>query len=285
MVARARTATSSSSTGFNSVLFGIGGGPVETSKTVHAIFRRAFDYARSSKPHGHLLRVVSLPSAKFEQDTYDKHVSWLRAFLAGSDNNSLVVLHGFREARPDLKLAAEALKNADILVMPGGSTEQALIYWRTTGLERLIKAAVQRGLVIIGHSAGLIAWFAQMDTDSDSYGKPKGEPWSYKISTALGLLPFWICPHAADNARKYTYNPDYGAHETRRDDFIGILLVQAGVAGIAVDSDTAIKVDGPAGTISVIGDGEVTTHKRVGRCFTSTVYTDGDQFSFADLSA
>jgi cyanophycinase-like exopeptidase len=55
---------------------------------------------------------------------------------------------------------------ADLIVVSGGNSLFAMLRWRTTGLDQLIKEAALKGTVLCGGSAGCGCWFDSMQTDS-----------------------------------------------------------------------------------------------------------------------
>ena len=59
-----------------------------------------------------------------------------------------------------------AVERADVVLVSGGNTLYAVDRWRSLGLDRKLRAAVERGLVICGGSAGAICWFDGGHSDS-----------------------------------------------------------------------------------------------------------------------
>ena len=55
---------------------------------------------------------------------------------------------------------------ADVIVCSGGNTLHALVRWKETGLDLLLKEAAERGTVLCGGSAGAGCWFSSMHSDS-----------------------------------------------------------------------------------------------------------------------
>ena len=69
----------------------------------------------------------------------------------------------------------------------GGNTANMLAVWRVHGVDRALRAAYQRGVVLGGVSAGAVCWFEA--AVSDSFG-----PLS-PLADGLGLLPGTCAPH------------------------------------------------------------------------------------------
>ena len=266
-------------------ILGIGGGPIYTSKPVHAMFDAALEKARSRQVDpAQAPAIVSIPTAKDKLETFHEHIGTVKSFF-GIKGLKVEILHSYKEQDVDLETKAALLETADLLVVPGGSTELLVFEWNRMGLLPLILAAVKRGVVVVGHSAGLIAWFEESHTDSEAYVIEPGKPWKYKMIPATGLIRAAVSPHAADNARQYTFNEKaYSAKFTRRQDFIRQLrTAQKRRNGIAVDGDTGVLFEGDWGTVH--GIGRVTLHlwSKNGQ-LRSRAYKPGQRFRLSTLT-
>ncbi len=74
-----------------------------------------------------------------------------------------------------------------VVYVGGGNTANMLAVWRVHGVDRALRAAYQRGVVLCGVSAGAVCWFEA--AVSDSFG-----PLS-PLRDGLGLLPGTCAPH------------------------------------------------------------------------------------------
>ena len=77
----------------------------------------------------------------------------------------------------------------------GGSVANLLAVWRVHGLDRALREAWERGVVLAGVSAGGLCWFQGGTTDS--FG-PALRP----FTDGLGLLPASHCPHYDTEPRR-----------------------------------------------------------------------------------
>ena len=82
-----------------------------------------------------------------------------------------------------------------MIYVGGGDTIYMLEKWKESGVDKLIKEAYDRGVIICGLSAGAICWFEEMFTDSD------GE--EYEFKPALGYLKGGACPHYDDRKEDF----------------------------------------------------------------------------------
>ena len=81
----------------------------------------------------------------------------------------------------------EIVLSQDVIYVGGGSMRNLLALWREHGLDRLLRDAWDRGVLLAGLSAGAMCWFQGGVTTSA--GRPAPAP-------ALGLLPGSLSVHA-----------------------------------------------------------------------------------------
>jgi len=86
------------------------------------------------------------------------------------------------------------LLRQDVIYVGGGNTANMLAIWRVHGVDRALRAAWRRGIILGGISAGAICWFEASNTDS--FG-----PLAV-LRDGLGLLPGSACPHYDDDKRR-----------------------------------------------------------------------------------
>lgn len=82
------------------------------------------------------------------------------------------------------------LMDFDAIFVSGGNTKSMLGVWREWQLDRLLKQAWERGIVISGGSAGANCWYEQNQTDSFAVG--------FDPLPGLGWVPGSCCPHYSD---------------------------------------------------------------------------------------
>ena len=94
----------------------------------------------------------------------------------------------------------ELLATQDLIYVGGGSTANLLAVWRTHGIDRLLRAALERGAILYGSSAGALCWFASGVTDSLGFD---GE--LRPLTDGLGFLAGSHCPHFDHDGRPGAY--------------------------------------------------------------------------------
>jgi peptidase E len=118
----------------------------------------------------------------------------------------------------DTRDLARFLLGQDVVYVGGGNVANMMAVWRLHGVDRILREAWRRGIVLAGVSAGAICWFEGGTTDS--FG-PQLAP----FRAGLKLVPGTVCVHYDGEARR---RPVYHA------------LVRDGLpAGIALDDGAA----------------------------------------------
>jgi dipeptidase E len=131
--------------------------------------------------------VCFLPTASGDADGYI--VSFYSAFTQLECRPSHLSL--FRPSTADL---AAYLLEKDVVYVGGGNTRSMLGLWREWGLDEILQAGWEQGVVLAGLSAGAICWFEQGVTDS--------VPGTLGVLDCLGFLPGSCCPHYDGEAER-----------------------------------------------------------------------------------
>ena len=161
-------------------------------------------------------RVCFLPTASGDADGYI--VGFYAAFASRAEASHLRLFYRTREDIEALLLGQ------DIIYVGGGNTENMLAIWRTHGLDRILRAAWEAGVVLAGLSAGSICWFEAGTTDS--FG-----PDLDVLTDGLGFLAGSHCPH-------------YDGEAQRRPKYHRLVADGRLPAGYAADDGAALVFDG-----------------------------------------
>jgi dipeptidase E len=196
----------------------IGGGKIARRATV-AIDREIIRLSNRAHP-----RILFIPTASSDSETY-----W---------NNFQKYFGGFLECRVEALFltrekytSAEIRKKifaADIVYVGGGNTLMMMRLWRRLGVDRMLKAAYEKGIVMAGVSAGAICWFDSGHSDSMSFYDP--DDWKYINVRGLGLIHGINCPHYDGMTLGVK----------RRHEFQGMIAKMGGM-GIAIENNCAIE--------------------------------------------
>ena len=121
------------------------------------------------------------------------------------------------------------LTSLDMVYVGGGDTLHLLKSWRTDGVDQVMVAAAQRGVLMVGVSAGANVWFKQALSDSGGLGLAPVD--------CIGLVRGSCCPH-------------YSTEPLRPPAFMAGVAQGAIADGIAIDDGAAVLIDG-AGQLTV----------------------------------
>jgi dipeptidase E len=123
----------------------------------------------------------------------------------------------------------ESLLEMDAILVPGGNTLDLMALWKAHGIDKVLKKAWEKGIVLTGSSAGAICWFHEGLSDS--------RPIALSAVECLGFLKGSISPHYhSSKTRASTYQdmvlkgqikPGYGLDEN---------------AGLYFENETIAKV-------------------------------------------
>ncbi|RIK63636.1 MAG: peptidase E [Planctomycetota bacterium] len=195
----------------NRQIVAMGGGGFLMSGDYDALDNYILSLTRKRRP-----RVCFIATAG--GDNRDNIVKFYEAFPARRAEASHLRLFGV--PRTDIRAF---LLSQDVIYVSGGNTANMLAVWRVHGVDRVLREAWKRGIVLTGVSAGMLCWFEGGVTDS--FGRPLSA-----IRDGLGLLKGSSCPH-------------YDGETDRRP--IYHRLLQRGLpAGVAADDWAAIHYVG-----------------------------------------
>jgi dipeptidase E len=165
-------------------------------------------------------RVCFLPTASGDADHYI--VRFYRAFPAGRCEPSHISL--FRRDGGATDIAAHLLAQ-DVIYVGGGSVISLLGAWAAHGIDLMLRAAWEAGVVMTGLSAGSLCWFSGGVTAFHGDTKPV---------RGLGLLPWSNAVHYDDERRRHAFRaavadgmaPGYGTGDGAALHFVGAELAR-----------------------------------------------------------
>jgi len=172
--------------------------------------------------------VLFLPTASSDRESYVRRfVTHFGGFLKCKTEILRLV-----DEPPALQEMKRRIFSADIIYVGGGNTLAMMRLWRRLGVDRLLRSAYEKGIVLSGISAGAICWFDSGHSDSMSFYDP--ENWRYISVQGLGLIRGTLCPHYNGRTRGVP----------RRIDFQQMIRKIGGI-GIAIENNCALEfIDG-----------------------------------------
>lgn len=201
----------------------IGGGgigkPRSKSETTTKIDQEIIRLAGKKNP-----RLLFIPTASSDSALYVEAVQKHFGQKLGCKINVLYLI----KEKPTKKEIKEKILNTDIIYIGGGNTLKMMNIWRKIGVDKALKQAYNKGVVLSGLSAGSICWFDSGHSDSMSFYHPK--KWKYINVKGLGFIQGIHCPH---------YN-DHTLGVPRKKRFQN-MIKKIGGLGIAIDNNCAIE--------------------------------------------
>lgn len=197
----------------------IGGGeigrpgyPVETTEIDKEIIR----LSGKKKP-----RLLFIPTASSDSESYYDVVKKHFGKKLGCTTDVIYLI----KSRYDKEEIERKILCSDIIYVGGGNTLKMLKVWRKKNIDKILKKAYSKGIILSGVSAGAICWFKYGNSDSMKFSNSKAKLIRVK---GLRLIDALCCPH-------------YHHEEDRKKDLKLMMKKTRGVA-IALDNCCAIEV-------------------------------------------
>lgn len=171
------------------IIIAIGGGEIREKETAEIDEQ----IASLAKKHAGDKRANALFIGTASHDSMPYYNSFHKTYTGLFELKTDCVLTVYGEMN-DEKIRGK-FEKADMIYVGGGDTMYMLEKWKESGVDKLIKEAYDRGVIICGLSAGAICWFEEMFTDS------AGE--EYEFKPALGYLKGGACPHYDDRKEDF----------------------------------------------------------------------------------
>ena len=124
-------------------------------------------------------KICFIPTASGDNDLYK--LNFYRAF---SKLNCITSHLDFFSRTENLE---KKVLTQDIIFVGGGNTKTMLAVWKDWNLDKILKIAYEKGIVMSGVSAGAICWFNKGITDSFAN--------KLEIIDCLGIIEGVACPH------------------------------------------------------------------------------------------
>jgi len=196
----------------------IGGGEIRTRGT-EFIDREIIRLSNKKHP-----KILFIPTASSDSESYWNHFD--HYFGKHLECNTRV-LYLIKDPLSAKQIEYKIL-SADIVYVGGGNTLYMMRVWRRLGVDKLLRTAYGRGIVLSGISAGAICWFDSGHSDSMSFYNPQN--WNYINVKGLGLIHGIHCPHYNSMTRGVP----------RRKAFREMIR-KTGGTGIAIENNCAIE--------------------------------------------
>jgi len=196
----------------------IGGGEIENYETL-PFDKRIVELAGKKQP-----KVIFIPTASGESNDYIKNFKKIYEKKLACKVSVLYLL----KTKPAKKELGKKILSSDLIYVGGGNTLKMMRRWRFLGIDKILKEAYKRGIILSGISAGGICWFEAGHSNSMKFYHP--DDWHYIKVRGLGFLKGIHCPHF--NGKK------------RKKNFLNFMKKYSAI-GIAIDNHCAMEfIDG-----------------------------------------
>ena len=200
-------------------LVAIGGGEMAVGETL-AIDKEIVSLTGKDRP-----MALFIPTASSDSREYWQGFQGVYGQELGCVTDVLYLL-GANPAKGELE---QKILSADLIYVGGGNTLKMMRRWRRLGVDRILRDAYGRGIVLSGLSAGCICWFSWGHSDSMAFYHP--ESWRYVRVKGMGLVDALCCPHFDSDT----------AGVKREEDFRQMVRKHPDVA-VAIDNNCAVEV-------------------------------------------
>lgn len=165
-------------------------------------------------------KVLFIPTASSDSEGYYETVRKHFGKRLGCKTDVLWLI----KEKPSHKEIEQKVMSSDIVYVGGGNTQKMLRIWKSCGVDKILKKAWDKGIILSGLSAGSICWFRAGTSDSRRFNNPDAD--LIKVS-GLGFIPAVHSPH-------------YDVEKDRRPELKKIMQKTSGVA-IAIDNSCAVE--------------------------------------------
>ncbi len=187
------------------------GHPVETTQ----IDKEIIKLTGNRRP-----KLLFIPTASSDSSKYYDIVKKHFGKRLGCKTDVLYLI----KAEYSKKEIKEKILTSDAIYVGGGNVIKMMRIWKKLGVDKILRQAYEKGIVLSGLSAGSICWFKYGNSDSRKFNNPNT---SYIKISGLGLINALHCPH-------------YDTEKSRKPSLKKMMKKTAGVA-VAIDNCCAVE--------------------------------------------
>jgi dipeptidase E len=196
-------------------IIAIGGGEINTAETIK-IDKEIIKLTDKKNPS-----LLFIPTASGDSEGYYQGVKNYFGKKLGCKTSVLYLT----KALLSKEKIKKQIMSADIIYVGGGNTFKMMKIWKKLDVDKMLKQAHEKGIILSGLSAGAICWFKQGNSDSRKMLNPKAP--LIKVG-GLNIFPALLCPH-------------YNVEKDRKPELKKMMRKTSGVA-IAIDNCCAIEI-------------------------------------------
>jgi dipeptidase E len=167
-------------------------------------------------------RLLFIPTASSDAEGYIDTVKQVYGKELGANVDALKLV----DENPSQSEIEDKILSSDAIYVGGGNTQKMLDIWRAKGVDKVLKQAFDKGIVLSGLSAGAICWFEFGSTDSPSFDNPENT--DFVLINALGFVKGLLSPHHIREPGRIQKLPE--------------LMKESGSVGLGLDDNSALEI-------------------------------------------
>lgn len=198
----------------------IGGGEIGRPGTIIEtleIDKEIIKLTNKKKP-----KLLFIPTASSDSEGY---VEVVKNYFGKKLNCDVSILYLINSKTSNKEIEQKILQS-DIVYVGGGNTLKMMTLWRKYTVDKILKKAYDKGIVLSGISAGSICWFDFGNSDSRKFTSNSSK--LIKV-TGLGLIPALNCPH-------------YDVEKERQEDLKDMMRKNSNLISIALENCCALEI-------------------------------------------
>ncbi len=197
----------------------IGGGEIKYLETI-LLDREIVRLTGKKHP-----RALFIPTASGDAEGYVETFHKVYGKRLGCRTDALLLTKE-KYSRDELQ---KKILSSGLIYVGGGNTSKMIKHWRLLGIDKILKVAWDKGIVLSGLSAGAVCWFRYAFSDSRKISNPEAP---YIAVRCLDFIDATVCPHF--RSRK-------GLNKLRFREFPKFMKARGGL-GIALDDCCALEI-------------------------------------------
>lgn len=166
-------------------------------------------------------KLLFIPTASSDSERY---CNLVKKYFGKKLDCRVSILYLVKQKRSKKEIKDKIL-TSDIVYVGGGNVIKMMKIWKKFGVDKILRQAYDKGIVLSGLSAGSICWFKYGNSDSKKFSSTR---WNYIKVSGLGLINALYCPH-------------YDTEEKRRPGLKKMMKKTSGIA-VAIDNCCAIEI-------------------------------------------
>lgn len=198
------------------IIIAIGGGEIKDLETL-PIDKEIVKLANKKRP-----KALFIPTASNDSVEYFNTFKKVYGEILECKTEVLYLI----KENPSQKEIREKILNSNIIYVGGGNTKEMIRIWTEKRVDKFLKKAYERGIILSGLSAGAICWFKYGCSDSPRFSNKKDK--SLIRIKGLGLIKATLSPHHI--------------REKNRDKGLDKIMKKTKGIGIALDDNCAIEI-------------------------------------------